>query len=226
MKALPLALLIACPDSFLFFSLSRFWWVIQLPHTENCPWICKENWCFSFCSIILASSLRVLPWAFQRVWMSLLYTLISQDPFFLSWGVGGWEGRSLLTNWFHNSFIKPSSKPFILAPFCSIKSCMSEGRGEFGEAGNWRQAEVPPTLTSALLRGLRLEFRGRSCYFSWNDPHLQNQIISFVKSNKHWTPQTWFHYRCEWMPLYSTFHCHEIYIRVYICNGECNYCST
>lgn len=39
----------------------------------------------------------------------------------------------LLTNWFHNSFIKPYSKPFILAPFCSMKSCVLKGRGEFGE---------------------------------------------------------------------------------------------
>lgn len=123
---------------------------------------------------------------------------------------------SLLTNWFHNSFIKPSSKPFILAPSGSIKSCMLKGRGEFGDAGNWRQAPVPPTLSSALPGGLQLEFRGRSCYFSWSDPRLQNQIISFVKSNKHWTPQTWFHYRNEWTPLYSTFHCHEIYVCIYM----------
>lgn len=108
----------------------------------------------------------------------LLCTLISQDPF-LPFELGGakerkrkWSLWSLLKKWFHNSFIEAYSKPFILAPFCSIK-----GRGEFWEAGNWRQAAVPPALTSAFPGGLQLQFRGRSCYFSWSDSAFKIKLF-------------------------------------------------
>lgn len=103
MKALPLALFIACPDPFLSFSLSRFWWAIQLLLAENCPLISEEGWCFSFRTIILvlpppvqalpcaagrgAGCPRLCPWAAGGLWMSLLlYTLTSQDPFFFRAG--------------------------------------------------------------------------------------------------------------------------------------------
>lgn len=168
---------------------------------SHCP-------CWGKSSQVLLSQ-TLCPWAARSVPLSLLYTLNKPEPLFLTWEEkkerkGKWL---LLTNWFHNSFIKPYSKPFIWAPFCSMKSCVLKGRGSLETSAT--------TLSSTLLGGLPLELRGWSCYFSWSDSHL-NQIISFVKSNKHWTPQTLFHCRYEWMPLYGTFCCHEIYICMYI----------